>query len=94
MGGYPANSGEHIHDERTAANNTLQLEGIDQLLVEIQCQSPEAAFCDQLGNSVGESADIKGLGQIIGRSLANRFDGRFGGVIPCHQDHFRRWIGC
>ena len=78
MWGHPPYGGENIHDQWATTNDTLQLESVDHLLVELRRKPSGSVFIDQRKYSVTKCSDIKRFGQVVCRSLADRFDRGFG----------------
>ena len=88
MGRDPANLGKNLQHDWTAANNSFELTGVDQLMIEAIGSATFLGPGQELGNPPEEGFRMERLAEVVAGSILNGFDCRIGGIVIRHQDDF------
>ncbi len=82
---HAANASERLPDGGASPRHTFELRRVPDAAV-IRCQCCQR-WASMVWRCARERAIRVGLVQIVGRAFADRFDGRFRGVMSRHEDH-------
>ncbi len=83
---------KQIPHERAVSDDSLKLGRREHLAFELHRSLPFPYVVHQPGDAFAQCADRDRFIQIIRGALFDRLDGRFGGIVRRHQDHFDRRI--
>jgi hypothetical protein len=88
VGSYSTDSGEQILHQGALADHSFKAMGAEDFAFQFLGFMPPCRFRGEPADTKTEVRNRNRLGQVVACAFLNRFQGRLGGIVACHQQDF------